>query len=320
MKIYFPMISLLFFILTSNVNCLFKNVVSRFYCNEDNCYSILGISERASIEDIRSSYFRQLKNLKENYDIKKKKKIVQAYNVLINKRSRKYYDYYLKNPDSIINIVNLNLLFLFKLFKVILSIILIALFGILIQYINNKYEQKNILHKFSKHKDFRKKVQERIMLKYPQYKTYEIKEKQKIEKSIEIEIAQELYNQQNKYNNQNQGKVNIFKIIIIIKQIICFITWIIKWVIKYYILNCEYDESDKIFITRRCLNMSLDKWDALDDDNKKMLLKKELWVKEKKKEFLAEIKERERLEKISSAKYKKEKRMKKKGFSFNYND
>lgn len=284
-----------------------------------------GISEKASIEDIRSSYFRQLKNLKESYDIKKKKKIVQAYNVLINKRSRKYYDYYLKNPDSIINIVNLNLLFLFKLFKVILSIIIMALFGILIQYINNKYEEKNMLHKFSKHKDFRKKVHEKIMLKYPQYKTYENKEKQKIEKSIEIEIAQELYNQhnKNKYNNPNQGKLNIyslFKIIIIIKQIICFIIWIVKWIVKYYILNSEYDESDKIYITRRCLNMPLDKWNALDDDSKKMLLKKELWIKEKKQEFLSEIREKERLEKISSAKYKKEKRMKKKGFSFNYND
>ncbi|CAD2092225.1 DnaJ protein, putative [Plasmodium vinckei brucechwatti] len=319
MKIYFPLISLLFFILTSNVNCLFKNVVSRFYCNEDNCYSILGVSEKASIEDIRSSYFRQLKSLSDNYNIKKKKKIVQAYNVLINKRSRKYYDYYLKNPDSVINIVNLNLLFLFKLFKVILSIVIIALFGILIQYINTKYEERSMFHKFSKHKDFRKKVQERIMLKYPQYRTYESKEKQRIEKNIEIEIAQELYNQ----NNQSQGKTNtfnLFKIIIIIKEIICFIIWIIKWIVKYYILNSEYDESDKIYITRRCLNISLDKWNALDDDTKKSLLKKELWVKEKKQEFLAEIQEKERLEKISSAKYKKEKRMKKKGFSFNYND
>ncbi|CAD2105105.1 hypothetical protein YYG_02051 [Plasmodium vinckei petteri] len=319
MKIYFPLISLLFFILTSNVNCLFKNVVSRFYCNEDNCYSVLGVSEKASIEDIRSSYFRQLKSLSDNYDIKKKKKIVQAYNVLINKRSRKYYDYYLKNPDSVINIVNLNLLFLFKLFKVILSIVIIALFGILIQYVNSKYEERSMFHKFSKHKDFRKKVQERIMLKYPQYRTYESKEKQRIEKNIEIEIAQELYNQ----HNQSQGKTNtfnLFKVIIIIKEIICFIIWIIKWIVKYYILNSEYDEADKIYITRRCLNIPSDKWDALDDDTKKGLLKKELWVKEKKQEFLAEIQEKERLEKISSAKYKKEKRMKKKGFSFNYND
>ncbi|SCM08746.1 DnaJ protein, putative [Plasmodium chabaudi adami] len=319
MKIYFPLISLLFFILTSNVNCLFKNVVSRFYCNEDNCYSVLGVSEKASIEDIRSSYFRQLKNLSDNYNIKKKKKIVQAYNVLINKRSRKYYDYYLKNPDSIINIVNLNLLFLFKLFKVILAIVIIALFGILIQYINSKYEERTMLHKFSKHKDFRKKVQERIMQKYPQYRKYESKEKQKIEQDIEIEIAQELYNQ----HNQSQGKsstFSFFKVIIVVKEIICFIIWIIKWIVKYYILNSEYDESDKIYITRRCLNMSLDKWNALDEDNKKMLLKKELWVKEKKQEFLDEIREKERLEKISSGKYKKEKRMKKKGFSFNYND
>ncbi|KEG02361.1 DnaJ protein, putative [Plasmodium vinckei vinckei] len=319
MKIYFPLISLLFFILTSNVNCLFKNVVSRFYCNEDNCYSILGVSEKASIEDIRSSYFRQLKSLNDNYNIKKKKKIVQAYNVLINKRSRKYYDYYLKNPDSIINIVNLNLLFLFKLFKVILTIVIIALFGILIQYINTKYEERNMFRKFSKHKDFRKKVQERIMSKYPQYRTYESKEKQRIEKNIEIEIAQELYNQ----HNQSQGKTNtfnLFKVIIIIKEIICFIIWIIKWIIKYYILNSEYDESDKIYITRRCLNIPSDKWDALDDDTKKSLLKKELWIKEKKQEFFAEIQEKERLEKISSAKYKKEKRLKKKGFSFNYND
>ncbi|CAA9988454.1 DnaJ protein, putative [Plasmodium knowlesi strain H] len=321
MKLFFFSFALVYLLVVNNVNCLFKNFISGFYCNDENCYGILGVSEKASVSEIRSSYHRHLMNMKNSYDLEKKKRILKAYTVLANKRTRKYYDFFLKNPNSILNVIYLIFYYLFKLIKVIIALIIIGVLLCGFQYLNNKYEMKRRVHKLSKNKAFKKEVQNRIGLKHPDFRTYEMAMKKKIEEDIEIEVAHEMGLTYKKKDEQFAfSDLIIVKFFILPKQIICYVLWNIKWLIKYHILNNEYDEGDKLYITRKCLNIPAYRWDALSDEDKKILLKKKLWVKEIQDEFFEEQMEKERLNKISSAKYKKQMRMKKKGTSFNYND
>ncbi|CAG9477225.1 DnaJ protein, putative [Plasmodium vivax] len=321
MKLFFFSFALVYLLLVNNVNCLFKNLISGFYCNEENCYGILGVSETASVSEIRSAYHRHLTNLKNNYDSEKKKKIVKAYTVLANKRTRKYYDYYLKNPNSILNVIYFLFYCVFKLIKVIIALVIIGFLLCGFQYVNNKYQMKRRVQKLSKNKAFKKEVQNRIGLQHPDFRTYEMAMKRKVEEDIEVEVAHEMGLISNKRDEQFAfSDLIIVKLLILPKQIICYVLWNVKWLIKYHILNDEYDESDKLYITRKCLNIPAHRWDALSEEDKKMLLKKQLWVKEIQEEFFEEQREKERLSKISSAKYKKQVRMKKKGSSFNYND
>ncbi|ETW48526.1 hypothetical protein PFMALIP_03500 [Plasmodium falciparum MaliPS096_E11] len=321
MRIHCFSFVLLYFLFVNNVNCLLKKVLHHFYCNNENCYDILGVNEKASLDEIKFSYFRLLKKVEKNHDREKKKRIVKAFNVLVNKSTRKYYDYYLKYPNSFLNLVYLNMYIFYKLFKIICILLLIGLLLCVFQYIHNKYELKRVIQKSSKNKAFKKEVQNRISSQHPGFMNYDIKKKKKIEEQIEEEVVQEIV----MINNQKTKKLLladliIVKLLFLPKQLWFYIIWNIKWVIKYNILNEDYDEHDKIYITRKYMNISMDKWNTLNPEEKKNYLKRELWMKAKQEEFLQEIKERDRLNKISSAKYKKQIRMKKKGLSFNYND
>ncbi|KOB89749.1 hypothetical protein PFDG_05302 [Plasmodium falciparum Dd2] len=64
----------------------------------------------------------------------------------------------------------------------------------------------------------------------------------------------------------------------------------------------------------------MDKWNTLNPEDKHNYLKKDLSMQPQQEEFLQEIKERHRLNKISSAKYKKQITMQKQGLSLNYHD
>ncbi|SBT35824.1 hypothetical protein POVWA2_029130 [Plasmodium ovale wallikeri] len=220
MRIFVVTLLFLYFVLVNSANCLFKNVLSRFYCNSENCYSILGVGENATVNDIR---------------------------------------------------------------------------------------------------------------------IYDLNTKRKVEEDIEIKVFQEMELSDKKPtqsknsgsgssgggSNGGSGSVTdllIVQLLLLPKYILFYILWNIKWVVKYTILKEEYDDCDKMYITRKCMNIPLKKWNILREDEKKMLMKKKLWIKENQEEFFEEIKEKQRLHKISSAKYKKQMRMKKKGFSFNYND
>ncbi|VWU50599.1 DnaJ protein, putative [Hepatocystis sp. ex Piliocolobus tephrosceles] len=323
MKIFsflFPFVVL--FISFNNVNCLFDDVLSRFYCNNENCYEILGAKRSATNEEIRNLFFMKKRMFSNHPDPELRKKLIKAYTVLSNKLTRRYYDYYLNNPHSIFNIIHFNIYYIYKIIKIIIALTIVMFILSLFNYMYKKYEIKKVLIALRKNKHFNKQVQSTILSKHPNYRTYDTIERTKIHDEIELEVADSFSPITNSMNLKISllNDFIIFKLFFLLKQIYLYINWYILWIINYNILNKEYTEDDKIYITRTCVRLSAQKWNVLSNEEKNILMKKQLWIKQNRKEFLNELKEKEKINKMSRAKYKKQIRMKKKGISFNYND
>lgn len=321
MKLLYVSYVLFYLYLTTGVSCMFDNMLNQFYCNNENCYDVLGVRETASVQEIKSSYLRKIRYLITPDDTAQRNKVNKAYKILVNKRKRAYYDYYLKNPDSALNMVNLYLYWFFKMLNALILTILFMCLLTVIQYLHNKYKIRSVLNLCINSKIFKKEVKSRIVDEHPEFNTYDEKTKKKVEQHIKEEIAIEMV----MINNERVKRIE-FKDLLIVRflcfpqNLICYILWNIKWIINYFILKKDYSEADKEYITRKYMKISANNWETLDDYNKKMYLKKALWIKENLKEYLEEQKEIERLNKLSSSKYKRQMRNKKKGVSFNYND
>lgn len=321
MKFFYISFVLFYLYLTTGVSCTFNNLLSQFYCQNENCYEVLGVREAASAQEIKTSYIRKIRYLITPNDVAQRDKVNRAYKILMNKRKRTYYDYYLKNPDSALNIFNIYLYWFFRMLNALfLTIVFIGLLTA-IQYLHNKYKIRSVLNLCVNSKIFKKEVKTRIIDEHPEFNTYDEKTKRKIEESIKEQIAIEMV----MINNEKVKKLE-FKDLLIVRflcfpqHFIYYILWNLRWVLNYIILKKEYSEEDKEYITRKHLKLSASSWEALDEYNKKMYLKRALWIKENLKEYLEEQKEIERMNKLSSSKYKRQMRNKKKGVSFNYND
>lgn len=64
----------------------------------------------------------------------------------------------------------------------------------------------------------------------------------------------------------------------IIKNIIK--TWYCRWVYNFNIKGKEYGEEERLYIIRKSMKMSQSQFDSLEDHQKEMFLKRELWIKE----------------------------------------
>ena len=56
--------------------------------------------------------------------------------------------------------------------------------------------------------------------------------------------------------------------------------WEVKWHWKYTVQKEPYDDEAKEYLTKKALNMSETRWEALDDSQREELLAKNLWIEE----------------------------------------
>lgn len=307
--------------LINGAHCFFKNAISRIYCYSENCYELLGVSPSANVEEIRSSYYTKIRHVNLENNVEKKKKIIRAYKILTNRRTKRYYDYYLKSPNSFINVIYFYMYWFYKALNGILITLLFLCILTFFQYINNRWQIRALVNKCSKNKQFRKKVNDMIAEKYPDFNKWDNKKKDRIRRKTEEIVAEEMI----LINGEKITKLKFFDLFIVRffylpNFLYAYILWNIKWFINYNILKKEYSEGDRIYITRKYMKLSAKKWDMLEEMDKNNYLKKELWIKENAKQYLQEQKEIEHLNRINSSKYKKELRSRKKGTSYNYND
>lgn len=321
MKVTVLLLFLVPIFLINRAQCFLHKAIKQVYCYSENCYDILGVPTNATTEEIRSSYHKKMIIANHENDAEKKKRITRAFKTLTNKRTKKYYDYYLEKPNSVINIAYFYMYFFYKAFYSLLITLLLLGILSLFQYIHNKLQIRSIVNRFLKNKTFRKRVNDVIAEKYPDFNTWSNKQQSDVLKQIEEEVAQEMV----LVNGEKLKKIKFVDLFIVRffylpNMLYAYVIWCLKWFVNYKILKMEYNDSDKVYITRKYIKYSQTRWDMLDETEKNNYLKKELWKKENAKKYIEEQKEIEHMKKINSSKYKKELRLRKKKRSYNYND
>ncbi|EPS57830.1 hypothetical protein M569_16986, partial [Genlisea aurea] len=85
----------------------FVRPCSSIYCNEDDCYDLLEVSQNANASEIKKSYYKlSLKyHPDKNPDPESKKKFVKianAYEILKDEATREQYDYAIAHPEQVL--------------------------------------------------------------------------------------------------------------------------------------------------------------------------------------------------------------------------
>ncbi|XP_029395981.1 dnaJ homolog subfamily C member 25 isoform X2 [Mus pahari] len=72
----------------------------------------------------------------------------------------------------------------------------------------------------------------------------------------------------------------LFQVILAPVHLCSYIAWYCRWIYNFNIKGKEYGEEERLYIIRKSMKMSQSQFDSLEDHQKEMFLKRELWIKE----------------------------------------
>lgn len=72
----------------------------------------------------------------------------------------------------------------------------------------------------------------------------------------------------------------MFQVILAPVHLCSYIAWYCRWIYNFNIKGKEYGEEERLYIIRKSMKMSQSQFDSLEDHQKEMFLKRELWIKE----------------------------------------
>lgn len=286
-----------------------RDIVAQYsYCQEDNCYELLGVTEKSKLPAIKRKY-RQLAgeyHPDKNPDPKAREifqKYAQAYEVLSNAEMRSNYDYLLKHPYE------------FPMFfmryskpkyvpKSDLRFVLVLTIAIIsaIQYLFKHSQYETTLSAIKKDPQYQTRLRQLIdeqASKGPSKKVGggfrgdagTTKGKKETPKADELErrkkVAEELIAEEYRAMMPPAPKMSDTIAVDVFKAPITLTNGII-WIVKFKILRMEYGPAEKELLTLRALQLTETEWAGEDEDWKAEMMAKELWVADNLAEWEAE--------------------------------
>lgn len=264
------------------------------YCDEDNCYDLLGVTENANSSEIKKAYYKlSLKHHPDkNPDPESKKlfvKIANAYEILKDEATREQYDYALAHPEEFFY----NTARYYRAYyghKTDTRAVLVGLLLILslFQYLNQWTRYNQAIDMVKKTPAYKNKLRA-LELQRTGGVTNRKKGNKQMDKKVEEELGKELNLDIKGTEKPSVWELIGVRIILLPYTLGKLLLWYGCWFWRYNVKRAPYSWEDASYLTRRSIRSSLDSWISIDESTKEDLIGRRLWEKSNFESYVAEM-------------------------------
>ncbi|KAL6627899.1 hypothetical protein ACP70R_031625 [Stipagrostis hirtigluma subsp. patula] len=303
-----PLLSLLLFLLLLPAS-------DAIYCDEDDCYDLLGLKQDANASEIRKAYYKlSLKHHPDkNPDPESRKlfvKIANAYEILKDEATREQYDYAIAHPEEVFY----NTAQYYRAYyghKTDPRAVLIGLLLIVsaFQYINQLTRYNQAIESVKQTPAYKNRLK---ALEFERRGGIASKKKghKQVDKKVEEELSNEVELQIHGVEKPSVWRLYGVQFILLPYSIGKVLTWEICWLWRYRVKKLPYAWEDACYLTRTSLKISVNQWKNMvivipaatrqhghaawvqavkNESMKENLVTRRLWEKSNMERYIAEM-------------------------------
>ncbi|XP_044495005.1 chaperone protein dnaJ 50 isoform X2 [Mangifera indica] len=264
------------------------------YCDEDDCYDLLGVSQNANASEIKKAYYKlSLKyHPDKNPDPESRKlfvKIANAYEILKDEATREQYDYAIEHPEEVFY----NTARYYHAYyghktdpRAVLVGLLLILSGF--QYLNQWTRYNQAVAMVKKTPAYRNRLRA-LELERSGGITNKKKSNKQMDKKMEDDLSKELDLQIKGAEKPSIWQLIGVRFVLLPYTIGKLLFWSGHWYWRYNVKKAPYSWEDASYLTQKSLAVRLDAWMSIDESTKEDLVRRRLWEKSNLETYMAEM-------------------------------
>ncbi|CAM6097569.1 unnamed protein product [Calypogeia fissa] len=268
--------------------------VSAIYCDEDDCYDLLGVTQASTPSDIKKAYYKLSLKLHpdKNPDPEAKKqfiKVANAYEILSDEVKREQYDYAIAHPEEVFY----NTARYYQAYygpqadlRAVLVGLLVVLSGF--QYLNQWTHYNQMLNMVKQTPAYKNKLKALELERNGSVSNRKKGAKLKSKGDSSKELSQELDLQIQGAEKPSVWRLLGIRFVLLPYTVGKLAIWQANWVWRYWIMRMPYAMEDAAYLTQYYLGLPKGAWNSSSSEGKAELINKRLWVRSNLDSYVSE--------------------------------